>query len=96
MRQTSDLETLAGLSEVAVLESWLSHELRCESPHTPSTWGDNDAGCTIVATHRIVSCRGATLICQSRAEHLSLCTENGTLCMDCDRPASECWQIVAV
>lgn len=89
-------EALAALSEVAVLESWLDHELRCESPHTPSFRGRNDSGCTVTATHRITNCTRPYLICQSRAEFKVLQIALGTTCSDCNRPASECWKIVPI
>lgn len=93
---TQDLQTLAGLSEVTVLESWWSHELRCESPHSPSRLGLNDSGCTVMATHRITTCSRPYLICQSRAEHKVLQIALGTRCSTCKCPASECWKIIPI
>lgn len=97
MSLTQDLEAVAGQSEIAVLESWLSHELRCESKHTPSSAGHNDAGCSILASHWLKSrCGASVFICESRAVHMVAQMGRGVVCADCHRSASECWKVVPI
>jgi hypothetical protein len=87
-----DSETL----EIVNLESLLSDELHCESPHHPSAKGFNDAGCTIRVTHRITGCVLGALICESRAVYKIHEMNRGTICADCRRLASECWRIIPI
>lgn len=89
-------EQATGLAELTMLESWLEHELRCESTHPPDSDGNNDSGCTVVATHRIIGCERATILCRSRAEYKVREMANGTLCSGCKRPASRCWRVTPI
>jgi len=99
MRQTSDLETLAVLSEIAVLESWLSHELHCQAQrvHDPSSPSPDIVPCSTTVEYRLTDCTGSALSCRNAAERAARhMASPGYVCRSCKRPASECWQIVAV
>lgn len=98
MSLTQDLETLAGQAEIAVLESWLDHELYCQSKHSPSSRGDSDAGCSILATHQLRSGCGASpvFICESRATFYIAQMSRGVRCATCKHLASECWKIIPI
>lgn len=99
MRQTQDLETLAGQSEVAMLESWLDDELRCQAQrvHDPSSPLADVVPCSTTVEYRLTNCTGSALSCRNAAEramrHMVLPRR---VCGSCLRPASECWRIVAV
>lgn len=99
MRQTSDPETLAGQSEVAVLESWWSHELQCQAQkvHDHSSPLTDIVPCSKTVEYHLTDCISSILSCRNAAEramrHMSL---PGYVCGRCNRPASECWRIVAV
>lgn len=71
-------------------------ELRCESPHSRSSRGLNDEGCSVEVTHRIASCCDGLLICRSRADFLVRMMGRSVTCGGCGCPASECWKIVPV
>jgi hypothetical protein len=88
MSLTQDLETLAG-QEIAVLESWLDHELECESTHLPLDPFASEP-CSVVATFRTTDCCGSRLICTSRAETASIVMQLGGKCFACKRPIQEC------
>jgi hypothetical protein len=77
-----DSETL----EIVDLESLLSDELHCESPHT-TIWGE-DGGCSVSVTHLATrTCGNVQRICSNRAEYLSrwnpVWRSRGTRCHYC-------------
>lgn len=99
MSLTPDLETLAGQSEVAMLESWMSHEPRCQAQrvHDPSSHLPDIVPCSTTVEYRLANCTGSALSCRNAAErgmrHMSL---PGRVCGSCKRPASECWKIIPI
>jgi hypothetical protein len=94
--QTETPQKFTEQHDLAQMESWLNDELRCESPHDPTTDGANDSGCTVTVTHRIYGCTHGGMICASRAEHKSAQMLRGVVCLDCKRLASECWKIIPI
>ena len=79
------------LGEIAVLESWLSHELRCESTHR---W--ENTVCSVEVTHLFIDCAGQARVCAHAAGWLRRWISMGAFCGKCDRPASECWEAVPI
>lgn len=94
MSLTQDLETPAGQAEIAVLESWWSHELRCQAQrvHDPSSPIPEIVPCSTKVEYRLADCTGSLLSCRNAAErgmrHMAL---PGRFCGNCFRPASKCW-----
>jgi len=86
-------------TEVALLylEASLDDEPTCQSKtrHDPSEW--YYVPCSHSVTHYVKACDGfAALICQNATDSIREAVTLGVICRYCDRPASECWRIVAV
>ena len=81
------------LQSVESLEELLEDECLCESTHR----NVQGTPCSILATHRaIIKCeRRSLLLCMSMAVHAISFMQGGknNTCIDCHKPASECWKV---
>lgn len=95
----ADNKTIGGLQtlEILNLESLLEDECKCESEHPATRLGVTDDGCSVVATHRAISCRVNLLACENRAKFArSLMAKPRFTCSGCGNRASDCWRIVPI
>lgn len=79
----------AGVTEVTELESWLDRECGCEIQHEIRP-------CSFRAVAVLRSCTPNERCCQNGVTTLREKMLIGGLCWDCDRPVSECWQIIPI
>lgn len=78
-------------SDAALLESWLDHEVECESTHR---WENTD--CSVEVTHLFIDCADRLRVCARAAGWSRQWISMGAFCNKCDNPASECWKVVPI
>ena len=79
-----------GTLELIDLEALFLEEIKCESAHKLP-----NGICTGDVTHRIIWCGPNKLICAAAARHFHVDAQLGA-CVNCKKPATECWNILPI
>jgi hypothetical protein len=73
------------------LEEHYADECKCEADHEHV-----GIACSVLVTHRYMSCGREKLVCQSGADYVVACISEGGLCEYCLTSTSDCWSVISV